>query len=310
MFKKKAFIVSFLLASILLITACEPINSPGELPTPAMNTLEPGTSLPTDTPQIIPTELPPEAPLAARVNGHGIPLEAFERELQNYRASFEPNQALPSDDEIKQSVLNYLIEQKLLADAALASGFSLSDDALQEKLDSLTQDMGGADALNTWMQANHHSLESLRESLRLASLAAHQRDAIIAEVPETAEQVRARQLFSIRQGDLTAAQKSLEGGVSFEEIAWKLTPESGGELGWFPRGFLLFPEIEEVAFNLPVGSRSEIIQTDIGYHIIEILAHEDGHPLTTDARVMLQNKELENWLTTARDQAEIEILVP
>ena len=230
--------------------------------------------------------------------------------MQNYRASFEEGQPIPADDEIRQKVLNYLIEQALLANAAMSEGFSLSDEALQAKLDNLTQEMGGQDALNAWMQANHHTAETLRDALRDASLAAHQRDKIIAQIPEATEQVRARQLFSTRQGDLIAAQKSLDGGVSFDEIAWKLTPESGGELGWFPRGFLLFPEIEAAAFSLAVGARSEIIQTDIGYHIITILAHEDAHPLTTDARVALQTQALENWLETARNQAEIEILVP
>jgi len=81
-------------------------------------------------------------------------------------------------------------------------------------------------------------------------------------------------------------------------------------LGWFPRDYLLFPEIEEVAFSLPVGSRSEIIQTDLGYHIIFIIAHEDAHPLSTDARVALQSKALNEWLSKAREEAVIELFIP
>ncbi len=310
MFKKKVFIISILLLAGLMIVACEPIGSPEELPTPVLNTTDPNIPVVTEPPAPTPTELPPEIPLAIKVNGHGISLATYEREVQNYRASFEEGQPMPSDDEVKQKVLDYLIEQALLANAATNEGFALSDETLQAKLDSLTQEMGGQDALNAWMQSNHHTTETLRDALRQASLAAHQRDKIIAQVPEATEQVRARQLFSTRQGDLIAAQRSLDGGVSFDEIAWKLTPESGGELGWFPRGFLLFPEIEAAAFSLAVGARSEIIQTDIGYHIITIIGHEDSHPLTTDARVVLQRKALENWLESARSQAEIEILVP
>ena len=310
MFRRNVIMLSILLAIVLVISACEPLDNPKNLPTPVLNTAEPNTTIATEELAPTPTNLPPEVPLALKVNGQGIPLAFYERELQNYRASFEANQTLPSDEEIKQKVLDYLIEQELLAKAATDEGFNLSDEALQAKIDSLTQEIGGPDALNAWMQANHHSPESLRESLRYAALAAHQRDKIIAQVPEVIEQVRARQLFSIRQGDLIAAQQSLNGGVSFDELAWKLSPESGGELGWFPRGFLLFPEIEEAAFNLAVGARSDIIKTDIGYHIITIIAHEDAHPLTTDARVMLQAKALENWLASARAQAEIEILIP
>ncbi len=49
------------------------------------------------------------------------------------------------------------------------------------------------------MQNNQHTPESLRQSLRLAAEAAWQRDQIIAQVPDTAEQVRARQIFTIYQ---------------------------------------------------------------------------------------------------------------
>jgi len=306
---KRTILLSTILCFLMLFAACEPLDEPGQLPTPVENTAEFVDDVPTME-AATPTEPPPQIPLAAKVNGVGILLSDYERETQIYRASFTEGQPLPSDEEIKQTVLTYLIEQQLLVNAAREGGYSLSDEALEQKLSELTNQAGGQEQLNTWMQNNFYTMESLRESLRLSSEAAYQRDKIIAEVPLTAEQVRARQIFSIHQGDAIDAERSLAGGTDFEQVAWQFSPESGGELGWFPRGFLLFPEIEEQAFSLPVGARSSIIQTDLGYHIIYIIAHENDHPLTTDARVMLQNKALETWLKTAREQAEIEILVP
>lgn len=306
---KKAFSLSIMLCFLMLFVACEPLSEPVELPTPVENTVE----IVIDEPAVevaTPTEPAPQIPLAAKVNGVGIPLSDYEREAQIYRASFTEGQPLPSDEEIKQTVLTYLIEQQLLVNAARGSGYSLSDEALDQKMTELINEAGGQEQLNIWMQNNFHTMESLRETIRLSSEAAHQRDQIIAEVPLTAEQVRARQIFSIHQGDAIDAERSLAGGTDFEQVAWQFSPESGGELGWFPRGFLLFPEIEEQAFSLPVGARSPIIQTELGYHIIYIIAHETDHPLTTDARVMLQNKALEAWLKNAREQAEIEILIP
>lgn len=308
MFRKYTQVLFYLLVCLLLISACEPLTEPPPLPSPVLNTSVPVIQNPTEIPT--PTELPPQIPLAAKVNGIGILLSDYERELQNYRSSFAENDPIPSDEELKQTVLTFLIEQQLLVNAAHQNGFSLSEEALEQKITELSNEMGGQDALNTWMQNNSHSQESLRTSLRMAAEAAHQRDAIIDEVPHTAEQVRARQIFTIHQGDAIDAERSLAGGTDFEQIAWRHSPESGGELGWFPRGFLFFPEIEEAAFSLPVGSNSTIIQTELGFHILHIIAHEDAHPLTTDARVILQNKALEAWLSAAKDQAEIEILVP
>lgn len=306
---KRFFIISRILCLLLLLAACEPLAEPVQLPTPVENTAEVVIDEPT-LEIATPTELAPQIPLAAKVNGVGILLSDYERETQIYRASFTEGQPLPSDEEIKQTVLTYLIEQQLLVNAARQSGYSLSDEVLEQKISELINEAGGQEQLNIWMQNNFHTMESLRETLRLTTEAAHQRDQIISEVPLTTEQVRARQIFSVHQGDAIDAERSLAAGTDFEQVAWKYSPESGGELGWFPRGFLLFPEIEEQAFSLPVGARSPIIQTELGYHIIYIIAHETDHPLTTDARVMLQNKALETWLKNAREQAEIEILVP
>lgn len=306
---KRFFIISRILCLLLLLAACEPLAEPVQLPTPVENTAEVVIDEPT-LEIATPTELAPQIPLAAKVNGVGILLSDYERETQIYRASFTEGQTLPSEEEIKETVLTYLIEQQLLVNAARQSGYSLSDEALDQKMSELINEAGGQEQLNIWMQNNFHTMESLRETLRLTTEAAHQRDQIISEVPLTTEQVRARQIFSVHQGDAIDAERSLAAGTDFEQVAWKYSPESGGELGWFPRGFLLFPEIEEQAFSLPVGARSPIIQTELGYHIIYIIAHENDHPLTTDARVMLQNKALEAWLKNAREQAEIEILIP
>ncbi len=306
---KRFFIISRILCLLLLLAACEPLAEPVQPPTTVENTAEVVIDEPT-LEIATPTELAPQIPLAAKVNGVGILLSDYERETQIYRASFTEGQTLPSEEEIKETVLTYLIEQQLLVNAARQSGYSLSDEALDQKMSELINEAGGQEQLNIWMQNNFHTMESLRETLRLTTEAAQQRDQIISEVPLTTEQVRARQVFSVHQGDAIDAERSLAAGAVFEQVAWKYSPESGGELGWFPRGFLLFPEIEEQAFSLPVGARSPIIQTELGYHIIYIIAHETDHPLTTDARVMLQNKALEAWLKNAREQAEIEILIP
>ena len=124
------------------------------------------------------------------------------------------------------------------------------------------------------------------------------------------EQVRARQIFALTQEGAQRAQISLASGTDFGKLAWEYSPESGGELGWFPRGYLLYPEVEAAAFSLEVGGRSEIIQSTIGYHIIEVQAHEDAHLLTTDARISLQTKALEVWLSTAIANSQIVIQVP
>ena len=292
----------------LIATGCGSSGSetatPHDLPTAAINPIE------SPTPSAFPTPTPIPIPVAAIVNGEVIPLSYFEHEVQRYKASFSEGETLPSDAEISEHVLNTLIEQQLLSQVARASGYTFTDQMLEEKIANLLAELGSGSALTSWMQANFYNDAEFRMALRLGSEAAWQRDQIAASVPDAVEQVRARQIFSRTAEEAQYALASLNSGVSFDELAWRYSLETGGELGWFPRGYLLFPAIEEVAFSLPVGMHSEIIQTEIGYHIIEVMEHVDSYPLTTDAKLSLQAKALADWLQAKRADAQIEITMP
>ena len=292
----------------LIATGCGSSGSgtatPHDLPTAEVNP----TESPTPSASTTPTPIP--IPAAAIVNGEVIPLSYFEHEVQRYKASFSEGETLPSDAEISEHVLNTLIEQQLLSQVARASGYTFTDQMLEEKIANLLAELGSGSALTSWMQANFYNDAEFRMALRLGSEAAWQRDQIAASVPDAVEQVRARQIFSRTAEEAQYALASLNSGVSFDELAWVYSRETGGELGWFPRGYLLFPAIEEVAFSLPVGLHSEIIQTEIGYHIIEVMEHVDSYPLTTDAKLSLQAKALADWLQAERAKAQIEITMP
>jgi peptidyl-prolyl cis-trans isomerase C len=278
--------------------------TPQDLPTAAIIPIE------SPTPSASPTPTPLMVPAAAIVNGEVIPLSYFEHEVQRYKASFSEGETLPSDAEISEHVLDTLIEQQLLSQAARASGYTFTDQMLEEKIAELLAELGSGSALTSWMQANFYDDAEFRMALRLGSEAAWQRDQIAASIPDAVEQVRARQIFTRTAAEAQYALNSLNSGVSFDELAWRYSPDTGGELGWFPRGYLLFPAIEEAAFSLPVGVHSEIIQTDIGYHIIEVMEHVDSYPLTTDAKLSLQAKALADWLQAKRAEAQIEITMP
>jgi parvulin-like peptidyl-prolyl isomerase len=49
--------------------------------------------------------------------------------------------------------------------------------------------------------------------------------------------------------------------------------QNGGELGWFGRGAMV-PEFDSVAFSIPVGTISEPVKSNFGYHLILVEAKE------------------------------------
>ena len=53
-----------------------------------------------------------------------------------------------------------------------------------------------------------------------------------------------------------------------------------------------------------------MIETRLGYHILQVLDHAADRPLSADARLTLQTHALEDWLTQKRVESQIEIFLP
>ena len=98
-------------------------------------------------------------------------------------------------------------------------------------------------------------------------------------------------------------------GKDFATLASTLDPTTGGDLGWFPKGYLTQTAVEEAAFALEPGSYSDIIQTELGYHIIYVIERDASHKLSVDARRTLQENALSQWLSDQKAAAQIQILV-
>jgi parvulin-like peptidyl-prolyl isomerase len=244
--------------------------------------------------------------LAATVNGEAITLAEYQDELKRYQA--EVGTELATEDE--QRVLNELIDQLLLAQGAAEAGYLADEKAFQGRIDALATQLGGEQALSDWIADNGYDEASFRRSLARSLAAAWMRDQIAAGVPEAAEQVHARQilLYNSEEADRVLAQ--LRSGTDFADLAAEHDPSAGGDLGWFPRGYLLDPKLDEAVFAMQPGESSQVIQTAAGYHILQVVEREPNRPLEYEARQALQRQTLAEWLAGRRSQSQIQALVP
>ena len=267
---------------------------------------------PTLTPQATSTPEPPTAtpePMALTVNGEGIRLVEFDEEVARYMTAQEALEKTVSSADATSAVIDDLVIQLLLAQAARADGFTLDDTTLQARIDSLAAQVGGTDALSKWKSDHGYTEQTFRSALKRAAEAAWMRDKIIMAVPSTAEQVHIQQILLYNEATAQSFLTQLNGGADFDELALEADPLTRGDLGWVPRGYLLNEKIEEAAFGLTVGEHSEVIPTDVGFHIIRILARDPERPLSPDAYLALQELALKKWIEEQRQQAAI-ILAP
>lgn len=288
--------------SIILILLLFVISACSSLATEVVESETPAVATESPTPE---QPTPTLIPAAAIVNGEPLPLSWFESELSQYiRAQEVAGEPVEDVAAARDYVLQDLIDQFLLAQGALESGIIIDDEAVQLRIDNLRAEVD----LDAWMAEWGYTPESLAQSLRWQMLAVAQRDMILEVVPDPADQVELQQIFAYTETGARNAIAGLNAGKSFEEVAFEFDPVTGGYLGWVPRGYLLIPELEEAAFSLAVGDHSQIIESEIGFHILKVLSREE-RPLSSDARLTLQREALHTWLAEEREVSQIEVLI-
>ena len=293
MFSRRFIIrISLIFLSAPVFAACTSLNPPEPTLTPTVTfTPEP----PTVTPE----------PLALTVNGEGITLFEFDAEVARYTQAQQALGKPVSSADAASAVIEDLVAQLLLAQGARNEGFTLDDAALQARVDSLAAQIGGAENLSRWQADHGYSQATFRTALKRAAESAWMRDKIVAAVPSTAEQVHVQQILLYNQDTAQNFLARLNDGADFDELALQADPLTRGDLGWIPRGYLLNKSIEEAAFQLEVGQHSDVISTDVGFHILRILERDPQRPLSPDAYLALQDLALKNWADTQRQQATI-----
>lgn len=313
-----------ILLPLFFLNACQNNASPaieGPLP-PLPTSANPITAESNDAPleaTAVPTAtaMPPTPtpePLAALVNDAPIYLADYEKELSRYEQAHLELGQQPGDN-YRAIVLEALVDRQLITQAAAAAGLVITPGMLDEKLAELRATANGEANFDAWLEANQWSEEEFREALAAEMIIAQMRDRVTAEVPFAVEQVRARYLQvedAVLASNLLA---QIRAGADFGILAQQYsrdaaTAPNGGDLGYFARGSLLVPELEEAAIALQPGEVSEIIvvtganggQT---YYLIQVLERDAQRPLSANMRYNLLTQAFETWLENQRRQADI-----
>lgn len=249
----------------------------------------------------------------------------------------------PEDAEFKARVLNIMIEEKLLYAYALLDSIMVTkpeiDQYMTYQVQQLIRQFGSEEAVektyNKSMAQIKKELEPEIEKNLLMKKAQDKKFGTVEvsrrEVEEffskyrdslgvTPEKVKISHIFrsptkSARimkiAYDLAASLlDSIKNGADFAQLAIKYSDDpgsavNGGDIGFAARG-TLFPEYESAAFALREGEISGIVESQAGYHIIQLLDRR-GEQIKT-RHILIKAKpdeqidfELINFLTDLRD---------
>lgn len=258
-----------------------------------------------------PTATPP--PLAALVNGEPITLAEYQRLLEQFETTFR-EQGGPENEEtlaaLRRQVLEQMINQKLIEQAAAREGISVSEEEVIAQIEEGKREIGGEEKFNEWLQANKMTYEDLKAMLRSQLLSNAVRDRVTASVPAVTEQVHARHILLATEEKAREVLAQLQAGGDFAALAQQYsedltTKDNGGDLGFFPRG-LMPPELEEAAFALSPGQVSGVVKTYFGFHIVQVLERDAAREVPPEMLQALRQQAFMDWLEEQRAKATIE----
>ena len=105
---------------------------------------------------------------------------------------------------------------------------------------------------------------------------------------------------------INSIREQLAAGSDFEELARKYSDDGsgreGGNLGWTSRGNFV-PEFEAAAFQLEKGAVSDVIETEFGFHLIQLIDRRGNQvntrhilirPRITDADLQKTREKLDS----------------
>ena len=253
--------------------------------------------------------------VVAVVNGHIIRKDDYEQQVAQARtmyidqAGLDPNSEAATQllAQLRQQVRDWMIDQILLQQAALASNIQITDAQVNDEINQMKGQDGAR--FEQWLQENGLDEESLRQRLFSDLLAVAIRDVVTADLAHQQVHIHARYIFNTDQAKAQEALAKVQAGADFGTIARQYsmdetTRESGGDLGYIPHGVMPLA-FDKAAFALKSDQISVIVSVDSGFVIIQVLEIDPARTISDDNWPLVQQYAFETWLANERAQAEI-----
>jgi parvulin-like peptidyl-prolyl isomerase len=251
--------------------------------------------------------------------------------------------------QMRQAVLQRLIQDRLLLQEAKKLGVSVSSEQVLRRLEEVRARFESEEAFAQSLRDSGISREQLKEKLRdqmtvRRLIDGKVRSTIVIspqdvarelqahpELARAGDRVRGRHLL-IRVYESRSEEKArslieqlraqLAGGASFEELARQHSEDShredGGGLGWVAPGQLM-PELDAALFSLQPGELSLPIQSRLGFHLVKVEERRTAESLSVlEANTAVYQRlyqrrfqqEMSRWVEGLMRRAYIELIAP
>jgi peptidyl-prolyl cis-trans isomerase SurA len=292
--------------------------------------------------------------IVAIVNDEALTLSELNRAFDPYQVKLEASYTGAAREEAltetRKTLLTRMIDNLLIEQQARKAGITIRDEEVTGAIKDLLQRRNiSQDDFQKALDKEGLPIESYRKGVseQLMRIRLIQRE-IKAKVAvsdeeigeyysrhredyEGKEAVRIKQILlplpkeddpALKEklrADAEAIRKRLLDGEPFDLLSAKYSQgpaaATGGDIGYIEKGLILH-EVEEVAFSLPINQISGIIESSVGFHIIQVIDQRGGGIKTIESvreeiRMKIDQEKMEKkfgeWLDDLRMKSHVEI---
>ena len=268
------------------------------------------------------------ADTVATVNGVAISQEELDVNYAQFLQMYEAYGVDTSDEtlriNLRNSILESLIVQELLLQEAQNRELTVSDEEVNEYIQSVKDSYGDADAYVKVLEENGYTEASYAEAVREQMVIELFRDDLVNH-PEVVDVAKARHILVANEEEALDVIAQLDKGADFAALAQDISTDmgsavDGGDLGYFALNgdttSKMVIEFSDAVRAQEIGVHSSApVQSQFGYHIILVEDRELEVDLLSNPEkysAVLQgiyNSGLDNLAMTLMENAEIEVLI-
>lgn len=213
------------------------------------------------------------------------------------------------DDKTRKTLIQRLIEQKLVAQFAVKQGYDKRDDVkkqIQVMTEMVLQDRYFSDFLAQKVTPQAIKTEFDKKMTDFKPKFEYKASHILVDSQKKAKEIK-QQLNNANNNT----------GV-FADLAKKYSSDSnaqsGGDLGYFSSEIMVQPFSDAVA-KLSVGNISEPVKTDFGWHIIQLtdkrsLPKPTLEQLTPQIKRQLSHQFMQQHIAELKKKSDIKVFLP
>ena len=204
----------------------------------------------------------------------------------------------------EREILDKMVEDKVIEILAKQRGISVSSSDVNGVVDAKLNEFGTAeDVKGDLLKSYGWSLDDFKSRVVLPGLYT---DAL-------AQKVVSDELNNDKaKAKIVEAKKQLDGGKDFADVVRSYSEgpskEKGGELGWATKDQVA-PELAAALFGDAVPEKNSIIESSIGFHIIDIenRKKENGVDVLQLRQIFVAKNTFVDWLLAQKKKMQIAI---